>query len=49
MKNNSKSNNSNSSNNDNKCFINDNSDSSYDCSYVLLTQAFLKLAFYNYE
>ena len=43
-------NNSNTSNNDNnKIFSNDNSDRSYDWSYVLLTQAFLKLAFYNYE
>ena len=52
MKNNkySKSKNINSSNNDNnKIFSNDNSDRSYDSSYVSLTQAFLKLAFYNYE
>ena len=44
MKNNkhSKSNNSNSNNdNNNKSFSNDN-------SYVLLTQTFLKLEFYNY-
>ena len=44
MKNNkhSKSNNSNSNNDDNnKSFSNDN-------SYVLLTQTFLKLEFYNY-
>ena len=27
--------------------VNDNSDRSYDWSYVLLIQAFLKLAFYN--
>ena len=52
MKNNndSKSNSSKSSNNDNnQSFANDNSDRSYDSSYVLLTQAFLKLAFCNYE
>ena len=30
-------------------FINNNSDKGYDWIYVLLTQAFLKLAFYNYK
>ena len=46
-----KSNNSNNSNNNdnNKSFSNDNDDRSCDWSYALLTQAFLKLAFYNYE
>ena len=44
----SKSNNSNNSNNDkNKSFSNGNSDRSYDCSYVVVTQAFLKLVFYE--
>ena len=28
---------------------NDNSDRNYDGSYVLFTQAFLKLAFHDYE
>ena len=27
----------------------DNSDKNYDWSYVLYTQTFLKLAFYNYD
>ena len=35
--------------NDNKSFSNDISDRNYEWSHVLLTQAFLKLAFYNYE
>ena len=34
---------------DNKSLSNDNSDRSYDWSYVVLIQAFLKLAFYDYE
>ena len=33
----------------NKGFSNDDTDQSYNWSYVLLIQAFLKLAFYNYE
>ena len=52
MKNNKDSkcdNNNNSNNDNNKSFSNDDSDRSYDWSHVLLTQAFLKLDFYNYE
>ena len=46
----SNSNNNNSSKHDNnKSLSNDNSDRNYDWSYVLLTQAFLKRAFYNHE
>ena len=44
-----KANNSNTSNNDNKSLGNNNGDKSYDCSYVLLTQACLTLAFHNHE
>ena len=40
---------SNSNNDNNKSFSDGNSDRSYDGSYVLLIQAFLKLAFCNYE
>ena len=48
--NDSKSNNSNTNNNDNhKIFSNDNSDKSYDCNYLQLTQTFLIHAFYNHE
>ena len=48
--NDSKSNNSNTNNNDDhKIFSNDNSDKSYDCNYLQLTQTFLKHAFYNHE
>ena len=51
MKNNkdSKSNNNNDNNNDNNKSFSNDSNRSYDWSYVLLTQAFLKLDFYNYE
>ena len=46
----SNSNSNNSSKHDNnKSLSNDNSDRNYDWSYVLLTQAFLKRAFYNHE
>ena len=43
----SKSNDSNSSNNDNNKDF--SIDRSYDWSYFVFTQVFLKLAFYNYE
>ena len=51
INNDSKSNNSNNSHNDNnnKSVSNDNSDKSYNKIYVLLTQGFLNLAFYNYK
>ena len=34
---------------DNKSLSNGNNDRSYDWSYVVLIQSFLKLAFYDYE
>ena len=49
IKNNKDSKSNKSNNHNNKSFSNDNSDRSYDLSYTLLIQAFLKLAFYNYE